>query len=326
MAKKIAVIGLGRVGVSIGMALADRKGEFATAGLDRDGDVLHEVSKLKVFDTLTSRLPELLQGADALVLAIPFDELEITFQSIAPLIGANTLILDTSPVKRAVFAWTEKHLPAATQFLSFTPVINPAYLLSLQSGFRAAAADLFQGGLFLMCGAKNITRDSTRFAEDLAASLGGSTYLSDPAELDGLLAAYALLPKLTAAAYYRSIARQGGWNYGRKLTGSAFAEITRPLSEPEEREGFGLAALENRENTLRVLDNLLDELQSIRGFLQDNDAAGLQEDLGEAYSGYAEWWQVRQENRWEEANGMGLRNEKGFLTGVMGLPSLKKKK
>ena len=82
MARRIAVIGLGRLGVSIGMALAGKKDQFTTAGLDRNGDMPREVGKLKMFDILTNRLPEVIEGADAVILAVPFDEVEITLKAI----------------------------------------------------------------------------------------------------------------------------------------------------------------------------------------------------------------------------------------------------
>ena len=326
MVKKIAVIGLGRMGLSIGMALSRLKQDYLTAGLDRDGDMIREVSKLKVFDSLTNKMSELLKDADIIILAVPFDEIEITLQAISPLLNENSLILDTSPVKRTVFEWGVKILPEANVLLSFTPIISPSQLLTAQSGIRAASADLFTGGLFLVCGGANSTSQSMSQASRIASALGAEIFISDPVEMDGLLAAYELLPKLTAAAYFNSVAWEGGWHYGQKLTNDAFSEITRPIDELDEREDFGTAALANRDNTLRVLDNLIRELQGIRKNLEEGDPKGLKETLARAKTKYSEWWTGRSTGKWTVNPGESVRSEDGFLSGVLGMPSLKKKK
>jgi prephenate dehydrogenase len=326
MTKKIAIIGLGRIGLSIGMALSRLKQDYLTAGLDRDGDMIREVSKLKVFDSLTNKMPELLKDADIVILSVPFDEEEITLQAISPVLNENSLILDTSPVKRTVFKWAGKILPEANVLLSFTPIISPSQLLNARSGLQAASEDLFTGGLFLVCGGANSTTQAMSLASGIASALRAEIFISDPVEMDGLLAAYELLPKLTAAAYFNSVAREGGWHYGQKLTNYAFSEITRPVDELDEREEFGAAALANRDNTLRVLDNLIRELQGIRKNLEEEDPKGLKETLTRAKAEYSEWWTNRSTGKWVVNPHESVHGEDGFLSGVLGMPSLKKKK
>jgi prephenate dehydrogenase len=326
MVKRIAIIGMGKLGVSFGMALAGKKDQFTTAGLDRSGDITREVGKLKIFDTLTNRLPELLQGADVVILAVPFDEVKITLESIAPLISKNTLILETSPVKKATYDWAENTLPAGTQFLSFTPILNPRHLMETETGMIAASADLFTDGLFLTFGTEFTSAESTHFATGLAETLGGELYFGEAAEFDGLLAAYEILPGLVAAAFFNSVTSQGGWHYGCKLTNEKFANLTHPLTELPEREKFGSAAIANRENILRVMDNILRELQIIRDDLENKRGAELQERIGQAHSGHSSWWKSRQSGNWEQSGKDNTRGDDGFFTAALGIPPIKKKK
>ena len=279
MTRRIAVIGLGKLGISIGLALGEKKDQFITAGLDRNADMTREVGKLKIFDFLTNRLPEVIKEADAVILAVPFDEVEITLKSIAPLVTLNMLILDTSVVKKATYAWAENTLPAGTQFLSFTPILNPRHLMDTETGPRAAAEDLFENGLFLTCGTETTTVESTHFAAELATALGGELYYGEPAELDGIIAANELLPELIAAAFINSVSREGGWHYSAKITNSDFFALTRPLAELNERESLGAAVMENKENTLRVLDNFLQELHYFREALNENRERDLREKI-----------------------------------------------
>lgn len=325
MARKLAVIGLGRYGVSIGMALQGEKCEFSAAGLDRNGDVIREVGKLKVFQSLTHKIPELLQDAGVIILTTPFDEVEITLKAISAHLKGDEVILIQTPVCKQVYAWGVEHLPVGSQLLTFTPIINSAHLLPMHSGMGAAAADLFKEGLFLVCGRENTSAQTTRTAGEVAEALGGSIFFCDPAEFDGLLAAYEILPGLISAAYFNSVIGEGGWHYGRKLTGGGFGELTRPLAEPLEREDFGASALVNSENSIRVLDTVIRELHTIRDALQKSDPKKLAETLGSAFLSYPDWWSARQNGRWEPTARESLGRDEGFLTGVMGLPSVKKK-
>ena len=326
MTRRIAVIGLGKLGLSIGMSLSKKKDQFTTAGLDRNGDMTREVGKLKVFSFLTNRLPEAIEGADAVILAVPFDEVEITLKSIAPLVTPNMLILDMSVVKEATYAWAGKYLPESVQFLSFTPILNPRHLMVEETGSKAAAEDLFENGLFLTCGVETTTVESTRFAAELAAALGGDLYYGEPGELDGILAANELLPELIAAAYLNSLSREGGWHYSAKLTNNGFFALTRPLSEMNEREILGAASLENRKNMLRVLDNLLQELHFFRDALNEKRERDLLERFREALSAHESWLQSRLRGQWEQMTNSNLRGDDGFFTSALGIPSKKKKK
>ncbi len=198
--------------------------------------------------------------------------------------------------------------------------------MDTETGPRAAAEDLFENGLFLTCGTETTTVESTHFAAELATALGGELYYGEPAELDGIIAANELLPELIAAAFINSVSREGGWHYSAKITNSDFFALTRPLAELNERESLGAAVMENKENTLRVLDNFLQELHYFREALNENRERDLREKIREASSAHADWLQSRQSGKWDQNGKSDLRGDDGFFTAALGIPPLKKKK
>ncbi|NTW09685.1 MAG: hypothetical protein HGA28_09005, partial [Anaerolineaceae bacterium] len=135
-----------------------------------------------------------------------------------------------------------------------------------------------------------------------------------------------LLPELIAAAYLNSLSREGGWHYSAKLTNNGFFALTRPLSEMNEREILGAASLENRENMLRVLDNLLQELHFFRDALNEKRERDLLERFREALSAHESWLQSRLSGQWEQMTNSNLRGDDGFFTSTLGIPTKKKKK
>ena len=112
------------------------------------------------------------------------------------------------------------------------------------------------------------------------------------------MAANTLLPGLIAAALINSVMEQPGWKEGRKLAGSAFALATAPLLTMEGSKTVGKAALANRENVLRVIDNLMVSLSSLRKAIDREDAEDLQEQIRAALESRESWIHQRKLNDW----------------------------
>jgi hypothetical protein len=98
-----------------------------------------------------------------------------------------------------------------------------------------------------------------------------------------------------------------GWREGRKLAGRPYALVTGPVEYSESPQAIEQAALLGRENTLRLIDGFMAELQELRSAIADQDKAVLQSLLERAYAGRQLWWQKRQQASWaaEETSSPG---------------------
>lgn len=298
MAIQITVLGLGQVGTSIGLALAAHKDQVLRVGSDSLPLAERAASRLNAFDQIKHNLPAAVENADVVVLACPVDEIRRTLEIIAPELKAGAVVIDTSPLNVKVMEWAEELLPPERYFISMLPTLNPAYLESLVEGPEAAHDDLFKNGLMVITNPPSTGSDALKLAADLAVLLGGTPYFGDAWEMDGLLAASHMLPKLLAAALANAVTDQPGWNEGRRLAGRPFAFATGPVLDLDEVKSFGQAALENRENTLRVLDNLLAELETLRDALSGQDAEALAKWIEHAQKNRQEWWAQRKLANW----------------------------
>ena len=121
-------------------------------------------------------------------------------------------------------------------------------------------------------------------AVDLAVLLGGQPVLADPYEVDGLLAAYLSLPELAAAVLMETASGQPSWQEGGRIAGQAMAQATAPL-DGKLGVQWAQELLANRENLVRLLDELTGKMQRLKNTLLAEDeetlAAMLERDIQE---------------------------------------------
>ncbi len=326
MTLQISVLGLGQIGCSIGLALANEKNPPQRVGFDRIPETARQAAALKVFDTLPFKLSEAVHKSDVVFLTVPLDEVRRTFEVMAPDLKPDAVVIDTSPVKVEVMAWAKELLPAGCSFLSMTPTLNPAYLDDPATGPEAAHADLFKDGLMVITHPQGVDERALQLASDLAVMLGSAPLFADPFEVDGLLAASRLLPQLLAAALVNALSDQPGWKDGSKLADRAFGEVTAPLLDLDERNALGQAALLNRQNVGRVLDNLALELDTLRQAVLDGDQETLTQRIDQARQARGDWLKLRRAANWTERQSHPALPTAGeMMGGIIGLRKRKDK-
>lgn len=300
MPVQITIIGLGRVGASIGLALGKIKDQAVRIGNDREPTVARQAEKQGVVDKTMVNLPSSVRDADVVILALPVDEVRETLEVISQDLKPGCVLIDTSPAKTAVMEWVKELVPGDDRyFISLTPSLNPAYLNESGDGIDAAHADLFQNSLMLVTTMPGIDESAITLATNLVSIMGATPLFADTVEADGLLAYSLLLPKLVSAALVDATIDQPGWRDARKMAGNAYALATESALHFEERKALGKTALMNAENTVRMLDQVLIELRQIRDAIANQDAATLQARLEHAASGRDLWLKQRMAGDWE---------------------------
>jgi prephenate dehydrogenase len=251
------------------------------------------------FDRISTNLRAAVENADIVVLAVPVDEIHETLQIIALHLKEESVVMDTSPLKVAVAAWAKEILPPKRYFVSITPSLNPLYLDQLDYGPDSAHEDLFQNSLMVVTHSADTPADAIQLACDLVTLLGAQLLFADAYESDGLQAAQHQLPWLVSAALLNATTTQPGWQEGRKLAGALFARVTSAADNFDERELLGQAVLLNRDNVLRVIDNLLEALQRLRQAIADQDSQTLQKLLEQARNSRIDWLGQRKTANWD---------------------------
>jgi prephenate dehydrogenase len=321
MTVQITIIGLGQIGASIGLALAEHKELLYRVGHDRDFKIAHQAEKAGVVDKIENNLPRSVRDAGIVLLSLPMDQVRETLEYIAPDLKEGTVVMDTGPVKDVVAGWAAELLPEGRHYVGLTPVLNPRYLYSTDAGLQAARADLFGGGLMAIVTPPKSSSEAIKLAADLTRLLGANPLFADPVEMDGLMAATQVLPQLIAASLANATMDQPGWREGRKIAGRDYAEATGPLAHLWDSKTLAAAASLNRENVLRMLDSVMASMQAMRNDIDQKNEDALNERLNRAFLGRSKWWQERQSGEWSSDGAAKLEMPEagGFLGRMFGM-------
>lgn len=298
MPVQITIIGLGQIGASIGLALKARGANIHRMGHDKDSRTAKAAQKAGAVDDFKYNLPDSVREAKIVILALPFGEVHDTLKVIAPDLQEGTLILDTAPAKATVAAWAKELLPQGRFYVGLAPAIHPEYLHGTEFGVDAARADLFERGLMVVTAPPGTPANVFDLTTDFISLLGSLPLLMDIAEADGVLGTVQILPQLAAAALLDATLDKPGWREARKLAGRPYATVTAGLAYHDDVVSLREAALENRENVVRLLNTYITSLIDLRDEIDSRDREALASRLESALGGRTRWFNERTQADW----------------------------
>jgi prephenate dehydrogenase len=301
MPVNITIIGLGQIGGSIGLALANQKQLLTRRGHDLKIDVAKEAMKAGAIDHMDINLPASVEEADIIILALPFDQIHETLKVIADCLKDGAVVMDTGPAKQPVMAWVKELLPEGRHYVGLTPVLNPNYLYEWETGFASAKADLFNNSVIGIVSSPGTPSDAIKLGFDLVKLLGATPFFTDPMEIDGLMATTHALPQLLATFLINTTYGKPGWRDARKLAGRPFAHATI-ATQMDTPQALALYTKLNQENINRVIDILIAGLDDIKQHITDDDETSLAVLFEKARQGQEHWQQERQAFHWADEN------------------------
>jgi prephenate dehydrogenase len=301
----VGILGLGRVGASVALALRrynerkDAQHQFEITPADLRAGIREDAAKVGLGDKIERDVFRAAQNRDVVVLALPYADVQAAYKNISPDLRPGAVVLDMSPLKQPSLKWAAAHLSKENHLVGMTPLFNPAYLFDGLDDTLHARADLFDEGNMLLTPSASCVKEAVELASDFATILGSTPHFVDPAEHDSLIAATEGLPGVIGAAAFYLACKNRGWSDAQRFTNPAFGRLTRALHDthPDDLRDFWL---NNRENLVRETDRMLEALTSFRNLLAQNDRAALEAALGEASEAYSAWINRRSSGRWEE--------------------------
>ena len=141
---EITIIGLGQIGASIGLALAEQKATIHRVGVDYDQDNTRAANKMGALDQAVNNIPSAVRKADLVILALPVDQVQETLKLIANELHPGAVVMNTSPVRVAIEQWAKEIMLPGRYYISITPTLNPACLPGNITGVESARADLLK--------------------------------------------------------------------------------------------------------------------------------------------------------------------------------------
>ena len=322
----VTIIGLGRTGASIGLALKryNRKGNtphtFDITGLEDRPAMLKEAEKLGAVDKTGRNIFNAIDGRDIVVLALPYADVRRTYQVIADGIRPGGVVMDMSPLKMPSLKWAKEYLPAEAHMVGLTPLVNPRHLFDGLDDTEHATEDYFDNGNMMLMPAPNCIPDAVELASDFSSLLGATVHFMDPMEHDSLIAATYGLPTVLGAASFYTLARNPGWGDIQRLTNPQFGRLTHQLfdTHPDDLRDVWL---NNRESLVHYLDMLMASLNQVRDSLAEDDRDAVEAMLVEASDKYSAWINRRHNNKWDDVDKSSFETPstgESLMSGLMG--------
>jgi prephenate dehydrogenase len=294
--ENITIVGLGRTGVSVGLALQKADLGITIAGHDEDRGAIKAAQEAGAIDDGQPNLSRAAAAADILILAVPVPAVERVFQLIGDQVREHVLVLDLSGLKGPSQALAQKYL-ARGHFVGAAPVLAADALREGTAATAPARADLFENSVFCLMPAPQADPQAVETAVNVGAILGAQPFFLDPAEYDSLMQGVQTVPGLLAAALFRAVTQAQGWRDMLRFAGAPFAQATAALDDGEE---VAHLALHDQPATLRWLDALLAQLQEMREWVAEGDTERLSALLQKLAQEREKWMYERAENDWQE--------------------------
>lgn len=298
MAFQAAIVGLSKIGASIGLALSRYPEELFVVGYDEDPKIAKAAEKMGAVSKGYLALHRCVRDSKLIILACPLDDVREVLTLIAEEAPRGVVVIDTSPNKTQVADWAEQILPEGQYFTGWTLSLNPAHLHGPELGVDAAQEDLFADSLIGINDPPGTPEKVLNLSSDLVSLLDAKPFFIDSVEADGLIALGHELPRVAALALLLATVDAPGWHEGRKLAGPDYAKGSLPILSVSEREDLGLSLRLNKDNVARLIGDLIEALKRVKHHLESGDEDALRMDLEHALDQRLLWLEQRKKLSW----------------------------
>jgi prephenate dehydrogenase len=250
--ERIAIIGFGLIGGSLGLAIKRRWPSSHVTAIDRN-DVLSTAMRLRAADATGDDLAAI--GHPGLVvLAAPARENIALLHRLPDHVAAGTLVTDVGSTKAAIVT-AASALSGRIRFVGGHPLAGAAV-----GGIEAARADLFDGQPWMLVDGSG-GMAAVAALERFVLGLGARPYRLGADEHDRLLAYLSHLPQLAATALMHVVGEHAG-AAGLPLSGRGLRDTTRLASSPA--SVWRDIVETNPDHIAGALDELIAALQALK--------------------------------------------------------------
>jgi len=282
MSLRIAILGTGLIGGSLGLAWKQRRPDCTIVGHDRP-EVLDRAAERGAIDAKAADPVTAVDDADLVVLATPLGATLRLLDQIADHVDGDTLVTDVASVKGPVVEQAREVLPPETTFIGGHPMAG-----SEEQGIEHASPILFENAAYVLCSA-DPEADPSQLADehpafmDLITAVGARPMLMDADRHDRIAGAVSHLPQLLAIALVNTVGDVNERDpQALQLAAGGFRDMTRVAGSP-----FSMwrdILIGNQGAVLDMLGHFTRRLQSMRNRLIEEDIDGLEDAFASAHT------------------------------------------
>lgn len=257
----VAIVGVGLIGGSIGLALRRRKLARNVVGIGRRKSSLSKALQVGAVSRTTTSMSRGVVDAELTIVCTPVGKIVQHVREVAESCPKQALVTDAGSTKASIVSALGGDLPRGVRFLGSHPLAG-----SEKTGPENARDDLFENRLVVITPTRSSkTADIDRLTQ-FWTCLGAEVICKTPQAHDAAVAVTSHLPHLVAAAMAAAVPAGD-----LPLTGSGWLDTTRIASGDVQL--WRQILTDNRAHTLKALGKFEKVLASFRAALEENDSA-----------------------------------------------------
>lgn len=271
---RLAIVGLGLIGSSVGLACRARGLAKEIRGADIATDHRAHAIALGVVDLTFADAGAAVEGADMVLLAVPVGAIAPTLERIVPHLAPGAVVTDVGSVKRVVTAAMDRLLPKGNGV--------PGHPIAGRetSGPYAASAELFVSAKCVLTPSVITDPAAASRVGALWNGMGAEVLQMSPERHDEIFAAVSHLPHIVAYALMGAIFDLEDGENLQALAGGGLRDFSRvAMSHPIMWRDICLA---NREPILKMIERFQAALGDLAATISAEDGEGLRQRFARA--------------------------------------------
>jgi prephenate dehydrogenase len=284
MKPRLTIIGLGRLGTSIGLALKKTGAELEVIGHDKNRDAINAAQKMGAVDRGEWNLYNSVEGAGLIVLSMPLAGVIENINLLRDDVSPGVIVTDTASVKAPVLE-AAKAFDPRVHFIGGNPVFRPTPEGTMPDA--QASATLFQDAVYCLTPTFKSDPDAVQVLTGYITMLGAKPLFMDPEEHDGLAAGAQHLATAIQAMLLKTVTASSGWRELNKFAGLDFFQATELATR--EAASTAQVLLAQRDPLSLWLDQYVQSLRDLKNLLAQQDAAALEKWLKTAQTERDQW-------------------------------------
>ncbi len=267
--KKIAIIGMGLIGGSVGKALITRNLADEVVGIcRRESSLDRAVREKSLTKGFVDNYSEALQGAEIILIATPVRAIKTVLKSLSEIIDdTKILVSDAGSTKKEIVDYADKFKDKFS-FIGAHPLAG-----SEKNGVEYSSSDLFEDSVCILTPADDSAIENCEKLKRLWESIGAVTHRMSPEEHDKNIAFSSHLPHVAAYALMGSLPEE----FAENMVAAGFKDTTRiASSDPELWKDIFMS---NKENVINAITRFKETLSGLEEDISSGRAEELKEKL-----------------------------------------------
>lgn len=280
---RIAIIGLGLIGGSIGLALKQANWRDAEiVGYVRRPEAGSAAIGMGAVDKVEPHLQEAVKDASLIILATPILVIKDILSQIASVLSPDSIVTDTASTKLQVMQWAKELLPPEISFIGGHPMAGKE-----SPGIEAATANLFHNCVYCLIPGPQAKPAAIQTVTDMVEKVGAVPLNINAQEHDSRVAGISHLPLLLSVALVLATTQNPSWEQMSQLAATGYQDITRlATGNPEVNTHI---CLSNQDAIIFWIDKFSNELQKIRRLVADGNNDDIERTLALATEARQQW-------------------------------------